>query len=48
MWIGVERLLLAWTLVALGLTVIVALGEMKIADVVGRARAHGKNAGSDA
>ena len=48
MWIGVERLLLAWTLVALGLTVIVALGEMKIGDVVGRARAHGKNAGSDA
>ena len=48
MWIGIERLLLAWTLVALGLTVIVALGEVKIADVVGRARAHAKNPGSDA
>ena len=48
MWIGVERLLLAWMLVALALTAIVALGEMKIGAVVGRGRPHGDNPGSDA
>jgi len=48
MWTGVERLLLAWTLVALVLAVIATLGELKIADLVRGARGHGNDARSDA
>jgi hypothetical protein len=48
MLIGVERLLLAWILVAVALAVIAALGELEIAELLDRMRGHRAGARSDA
>jgi len=48
MWIGVERLLLAWMGVALVLAGLAAFSHLKIADVVDRAPTHRNRSASHA